>query len=250
MSLLLTTLSPLDWCLLLASALMIGMAKTGIQGIGTLVVPMLAFVFGAKPSTGILLPMLCMADIFAVFYYRRHANWKFIFRLVPWAIVGFLLALWIDSYTPARQFKILIAICILIGLIVLLWSSGRKKNEELPNSFWLAALFGVLGGFTTMIGNAAGPIMAVYLLAMRLPKNDFVGTGAWYFLVVNLLKVPLQIFAWNNITPQTFALNLMMLPFIALGAVIGIYIVRQIPENWFRRFVIVVTLASALMLLF
>ncbi len=241
-------LSTLQWVIYLTSGLLIGMSKTGVQGIGTLVVPMLVFVFGGKPSTGVLLPILCMADIIAVSYYRRSGNMSYVIKLLPWAITGFFLALVVDRFIPVDQFKWLIGFCIFLGLIVLLWSERFRKNKPFPTGWGIAALFGVMGGFTTMIGNAAGPIMAVYLLAMRLPKKEFVGVGAWFFLVVNLLKLPLQIWAWDNITWESFSMNLLTLPFIILGGLIGIKFVKVIPETWFRRFVIVVTFASSLLL--
>ena len=107
----------------------------------------------------------------------------------------------------------------------------------------------VLGGFTTMIGNAAGPIMAVYLLSMKLPKYEFVGTSAWFFLAVNYLKIPLQIFVWENITPQTLALDILTIPFIILGAVGGVYFVKYLPEKSYRAFVIFMSLVSTAFLM-
>jgi uncharacterized membrane protein YfcA len=143
-------------------------------------VPIFALIFGGKESTGIVLPMLCFADLLAVIYYRRAAQWKYIAALLPWALAGFGLAILIDSIVPARAFKILIGICIFFGLAIMFWNDIRGKNAPLPNTWWFSAIFGIIGGFSTMIGNAAGPIMAVFLLSMRLPKESFVGTAAWF----------------------------------------------------------------------
>ena len=115
--------------------------------------------------------------------------------------------------------------------------------------WWYSAVFGLLGGFTTMIGNAAGPVMSVYLLSMRKEKMEYIGINAWFFLVVNLLKIPLQVFVWENITWETFSLNLVMLPVIGGGAWLGIYIVKLFPEKAFRRFIQVVTILSVVMML-
>ena len=101
-----------------------------------------------------------------------------------------------------------------------------------------------------MIGNAAGPIMAVYLLAMRMPKNSFIGTGAWFFLIINLLKFPFHIFVWETITWSSFKLDLLAIPAIAIGIVIGIRIVNLIPEREFRYFIIVTTFLAADLLFF
>lgn len=115
--------------------------------------------------------------------------------------------------------------------------------------WWYSALFGLLGGFTTMIGNAAGPVMSVYLLSMRKEKMECIGINAWFFLVVNLLKVPFQIFAWDNITWSSFSLNLMMLPVIGIGALLGIRLVKLFPEKAFRIFIQIVTILSVIMML-
>ena len=115
--------------------------------------------------------------------------------------------------------------------------------------WWYAAIFGLLGGFTTMIGNAAGPVMSVYLLSMRKEKMEYIGINAWFFLVVNFLKIPLQIFVWENISISTISLNLLMLPFIVLGAWLGIRIVKLFPEKAFRKFIQIVTILSVIMML-
>ena len=108
---------------------------------------------------------------------------------------------------------------------------------------------GILGGFATMIGNVAGPIFAVYLLAMHLPKKSFIGTGAWFFIIINICKFPLHFFIWETIDLKTLSFDLLMLPAIGLGAFIGIKAVKKISEKSYRVFVIFVTAISALLLL-
>lgn len=242
--------SPLQWTVLLLCAILIGMSKTGIQGINTLSIPLLAIAFGAKASTGLILPMLCMADLIAVIYYRRAAEWKYILKLLPTAIAGFFIALLVDMFVPADQFRRLMALCIFAGLAVMWWTERKGGASNLPAKWWYAPAFGLLGGFTTMIGNAAGPVMAVYLLSMKLPKLSFVGTSAWFFLIVNYLKLPLQIFVWDNISWPSLTLNALTIPFIGLGAVLGIIFVKKFPERSYRIFIIVMTVVSTLMLLF
>lgn len=239
-----------DWILLFVCALLIGMSKTGIQGINVLTIPLMAVAFGAKSSTGLILPMLCFSDLIAVIYYRRTAEWKYIFKLLPSAIAGFFIALAVDKIVPADEFRLLMAFCIFLGLGVMLWTEKKGKNNKFFTSWWYAPVFGLMGGFTTMIGNAAGPIMAVYLLSMRLPKYSFVGTSAWFFMVVNYLKLPLQIFVWDNISITSVTLNAIAIPFMILGAVAGIYLVKKIPEKNYRTLIIVITVLSTVMLLF
>jgi len=240
----------MEWSAVLFCGLCIGMSKTGINGLGTVAVPVFAIIFGARPSTGILLPMLCCADLFAVTYYHRSAEWKYIIRLLPWALTGFALALLTNHWISDTGFKNLIGICILSGLGVMLWNEYRGKDAKIPSAWWFTALFGVMGGFSTMIGNAAGPVMSVFLLSVRLPKKSFVGTAAWFFMIINFLKLPLQYFVWQNISGETLLFNLSMLPAIAFGACLGIIFLKKISEKNYRVVVYVLTLASTLMLFF
>ena len=131
----------------------------------------------------------------------------------------------------------------------MLWQDKRKGTNLFPDKWWFAASMGILGGFATMIGNVAGPVFAIYLLAMHLPKNSFIGTGAWFFMIINFAKFPLQLFVWNNINSKTLMIDLMTLPAIALGAFIGFKVVKIIPEHTYRGFVIVITVISAFLLL-
>ncbi|GHU82351.1 anion permease [Spirochaetia bacterium] len=241
--------TPLQWGLLIFSCLCFGISKTGIGGISAAAVPLFALVFGPKGSTGVALPLLCFADLLAVMYYRRHAEWKYILRLLPWALAGFALALLFDHFIPsARGFKIMIGICILGGLAVMIWNDRRGKDAAVPSAWWFSAIFGILGGFSTMIGNAAGPIMAVFLLSMRLPKTSFVGTTAWFFLIINYLKLPLQYFLWHNITEATLRFDLLMVPFMIIGVWLGALFVKKVSEALYRLSVYVLTLAAALLL--
>lgn len=243
------TLTAVQWLVLVLSALCIGMSKTGVQGMMLLIVPFMAMAFGAKESTGVILPMLCMADITAVAYYKRIADWKIVLKLLPTAILGFFVAIAVDSLVPATAFKKLMGATLALALVVMFWNEFGGKENKWMNKWWYSAVFGLLGGFTTMIGNAAGPVMAVYLLSMRKDKMSYVGINAWFFLVVNLLKVPIQAFVWHNITWQSFSLNAMMLPVILIGAFIGIRIVKWFPEKAFHRFVQAVTVLAVILML-
>ena len=241
--------TPTQWAWFFFSALLIGMSKAGIQGISLLAVPIMAMIFGAKPSTGIILPILCMADLVAVLYYRRIAEWRYVWRLLPTALIGFAAALWVDRLIPPTEFKHLMGACLLAVLLVMFWSQWKGKENALSKYAWYGPLFGLLGGFTTMIGNAAGPVMAIYLLSVKMPKYSFVGTNAWFFLVINYLKIPVQYFAWGNISSSTLLLDTYALPFVVAGGLIGIGIVKCLPERGFRLFTTAVTCLSVLLLL-
>ena len=237
-----------QWIILALSGLLIGMSKTGITGVGMMVVPLLANAFGGRPSVGLLLPILIFADVFAVSWYNRHAQWKHILRLVPWAFAGIITATLVGKSISDQTFNRLLAILVIGGVGILVWQDIRSGKIKIPQSRWFAGGMGLMGGFATMIGNAAGPLMALYLLSMRLPKNSYIGTGAWFFFIVNVSKVPLHVWSWKTITLSSFLLDVMMIPAITAGAFLGIWLVRLLPENYYRILVIVTTLLSALLL--
>ncbi len=238
------------WLLLILCGVLIGIAKTGISGAGMLVVPILAGIFGGRPSAGLLLPMLCFGDIFGVTYYHRHAEWRHIWRLMPWTAAGIAIGLFVGAAVTDLQFNRMLSFIILAGLAVMIWRGQRGDVPNVPEHWWFAAIMGLAGGFTTMIGNAAGPVMALYLLSMRLPKYAYIGTVAWFFMIVNLAKVPLHIFVWHTITVRTVTLDVVMIPSIALGACMGIWIVRKIPEKVFRWVIVAMTALAAVKLLY
>jgi len=235
----------IDLGLLLAVAALIGMAKTGLQGAGMIAVPMLALVFGAKSSTGVMLPILIFADLFGVYYYNKHANWQHLKKLIPFAFFGVILGTFTGNAINETLFAHFMVVIIFVSLAIMIWRE-RNSNAGVVDSFWFVAAIGIAGGFTTMIGNLAGPVMALYLLSTQLPKNQFIGTAAWFFLIINLLKVPFHIWVWETITWSTVLLNIALIPAIAVGAVLGISIVKKIPEVGFRWFVIIMTAVSAI----
>ncbi|MBV6654752.1 MAG: sulfite exporter TauE/SafE family protein, partial [Mameliella sp.] len=160
-----------QWMAIFGAALLIGMAKAGVKGLGMFIVPMMAATFGGKVSVGLVLPMLSMADIFAVSYYNRHAEWKYIRRLLPMAIAGVLVAIVVGYYVDDEVFTNMIAVIIIGSLVLLILQERTSFSTFMSQNKFVAAIFGGLGGFTTMIGNAAGSVMAVYLLSTRIPKN-------------------------------------------------------------------------------
>ncbi len=241
-------LNAFQWLLAAICGMMIGLAKTGLAGTAFLVVPIMAGIFGGKPSVGLVLPMLITADIFAVTHYSRHAEWKYLFKLLPWAFVGIIVGALFGHAMNDAQFKKTIGLMVIIFVASMIWQDVRKKNATIPDSRWFSALLGLAGGFSTMVGNAAGPVMSMYLLSMRLPKNTYIGTAAWFFFIVNILKVPLHIFFWRTIHLQSVTFDLMMIPAILMGALLGVRIVKLIPEKGFRVFVIATTLLAAVFL--
>ncbi|NLM19426.1 MAG: sulfite exporter TauE/SafE family protein [Clostridiaceae bacterium] len=239
-----------QWIALMVVAFVIGISKTGLTGIITLVIPILAEIFGGMASTGILLPMLIVGDILGLFYYRQSAEKKDILNLLPWAYMGVGLGLVLGNQINDYEFKILIAISVLIGLAILVYFEVKKGKVHLPSGWWFYALTGILCGFTSMIGNAAGPIFSVYLLAKGVDKAKYLGITAWFFFIVNVSKVPLQIFFWKNITNETLLIALYMTPLIIIGGILGAIIVKKMNENLFRKLMIALTFVASLKLFF
>lgn len=242
--------SPFSWFLLVAAGALIGMNKTGLAGVSLIAVPIMAAVFGGKASTGLMLPLLIAADVFAVISYRKSICWKSLLRLIPWTLPGLVIALFVGEYVSDHVFKICIAIVVFLVLLIMIIREIRGGTEELDFRWYLTAAVGLVGGFAAMIGNVAGPIIGVYFLAMNLNKNEFISTRAWFFWLVNILKLPLHVFIWKTVTPETLGLNLVMLPAIIIGAGAGILIVKRIPDRPYRIFLISVTAFSAVLLFF
>lgn len=242
-------LTALQWVAIGFAVFLLGLSKAGIKGIGIIIVVILAFVFGEKASTGVLLPMLIVADIFAVIYYNRHAQWKFIFKLLPWMIVGVLVGVWVGNDISEVLFKRIMAV-IIIGSVLIMFFSEQRKSNSVPKNKFFASITGFLAGFTTMIGNLAGPISNIYFLAMRFPKNEFIGTAAWLFFIINVFKLPFHFFVWKTVTVDSLILNSVLIPAVILGFFVGASIVKLISNVNYRKFILIVTAIGGVVLLF
>ncbi|MES2331742.1 MAG: sulfite exporter TauE/SafE family protein [Bacteroidota bacterium] len=238
-----------QWLLIMLASFIIGMSKAGLKGVDMLSVTLMAFVFGSKSSTGIVLPLLCIADIAAVAYYNRHAQWKHFWKLTPWMIVGILMGVYLGKDMNETLFRKIMAVIILITIVIVVLME-RRKSQQVPQHPLFAASTGLSAGFTTMIGNLAGAFANLYFLAMRMPKNNFIGTAAWLFLFVNLFKLPFQVFYWKNITTQSLKVDAVLFPTLAIGFWAGIHIIGKIRDEHYRKLVIVLTLAGSIVMLF
>ena len=237
------------WAVMALAAFGIGISKTGLPGIGILSILMTAAVIPAKASTGLILPMLILGDVFAVTFYRRHAVWRHLVRLIPCAGVGVVAGWIVLERVNDRQLRPIIG-AIVLAMIALNWWRMRRMGGDIrvPRGWWFPVLMGLAAGMTTMMANAAGPIMVIYLLAMRLPKTEFIGTGAWYFLLVNLFKVPFSA-SLALINPSSLRFNLLLAPLVILGALAGMRVARHIPEQAFNVAVQILAVAAVLYLL-
>jgi uncharacterized membrane protein YfcA len=243
----LSTWSVINLVLVFTGAFILGLAKAGLRGIDMLNVTLMALVFGGKASTGIVLPLLCIADIGAVLYYHRHAQWKHFWKLAPWMAVGILIGVYAGKDMNEVVFRKIMSIIIILTVIIM-GLMEIIKSENVPTHPLFAASTGIMAGITTMLGNLAGAFSNLYFLAMRLPKNHFIGTSAWLFLVINLFKLPFQVLFWKNITISSLQTDLLLIPALAIGFFIGIKIVKQIQDHYYRKVVIILTLIGAVVI--
>jgi uncharacterized membrane protein YfcA len=239
--------SAFQWSIALICAVMIGFAKTGIPGSGALVAPLMATIIPARESTGFVLPMLIMADVLAIVYWRRHVEWRQLARLLPWAWLGIVLGYLCMGHISNDQLKVFIGVLVLI-LMGISWLTDRKvPDDRIPGHWLFAAFMGVLAGFTSMMANAAGAVMVIYLMAMGLRKEEFIGTTAWFFWIVNLSKLPLS-HRLDLITAQSLQTNMALLPCIVIGGILGVVAAHRIPQKGFNIVVKILAAGAAIYL--
>lgn len=241
------TFTNIQWTWLIFAAVVVGISKMGLGGLVTVVIPLLAVVFGGKESAGMLLPIILVGDVLAILYFRRSADWKAIQQLMPWALCGLAVGTYVGWRVDGSTFTRIIGVTILLCAItlVIMEAQGRRDQLDVPQNLPFIILTGVLGGFTTMIGNAAGPIMTVYLLTLGMRKDEFVGTYAWFFFIINALKLPLQMFIWRSIPVSQLSLAFILAPAVIIGAVVGASILKRLPEKPFRYTIIALTFVAA-----
>jgi uncharacterized membrane protein YfcA len=205
-----------------------------------------AHVLGARESTGIVLPMLIAGDVFAILFYGKHANWSYIYRMIPPALLGICMGAWAMTWLDSAVYKPFIGATILLLVVLQTVRVWRPQwFENVPQSLWFAWSMGILAGTTTMMANAAGPVFGLYLLAIGLPKLEFVGTAAWFFLLINVTKIP---FSWGLglIRIDTLSMNLLLIPLVAFGLWLGRKLVQRISQRVFDSLILSVTAAAAI----
>lgn len=229
------------------AAFLLGVGKGGIKGLSILTVTLMALVYGAKSSTGIILPLLIAGDIMAVIYFKKYTKWKYLVHFLPWMLVGVVIASFVGKDIPETTFKNWMAVIILFS-VVFMWFSESTAKKVMPGNKLFGGAVGFAAGFTTMIGNLAGPFANLFFLATRLPKNEIIGTSAWVFFIVNNFKVPFHVFSWKTITWETLQTNLTLVPFVVIGFFVGVKIVSYFTEKFFRQFLLVVTAIGAILI--
>ena len=245
-----------QWIVGAAAGLLVGISKTGVPGLGILVVSLLAAVFGGRPSVGIMLPMLIFGDCFAVAWYRRHAQWDKLIGLLPWVVFGMGIgatALWLTGKSSSSKDILGVIIGVLVLTMLALYLLQNQLGERLtPKSKFGVASTGTFAGFATTVSNAAGPIMSIYMAAQKMSKEQFMGTIAWYFFIINMSKVPVY-FALSAINPakplitlQSLLFVLEISPAILVGVFIGKWMLPRISQKAFDSIVVVLAAAGAI----
>jgi uncharacterized membrane protein YfcA len=247
----LTELSVLALVLLAAGAAVVGFAKTAVGGAGALAVVAFAAALPAKDSTGALLPLLLVGDLIAVKAYHRHADWAVLLRLLPGVLPGLLLGAWFLSIADDNLMRRSIGAILLAMTALQVWTrrtgppAADRKGHARP---LLAIAMGLAAGFTTMTANAAGPVTTLYLLAAGLPMLQFLGTAAWFYLLVNAAKLPFSA-GLDLISRDSLVVDAVLVPALVVGALAGILLVRRIDQAQFERVALVLAGVAAAALL-
>ena len=249
-------LSSYQIMLLALYAFLAGWERAGLRASVMPAVPLLVASMSAVNALGYMVPILIIGDIFSVSYYKKDADKKSIKQLIPFAAAGIIAGMFTGQYISGDAFKKIIAFFIIISLIVNLINTrlNRRCSGEKINcsSFVMKTgpLFSSATGFVSMLGGSGGPVISAYYLITGVKKNSFIGTTAWFFFFVNLMKAPLYIFVWKNITWTSVITDILMLPVLAAGIISGVFIVKRINEKLFKTIIYIVTLLSAVKLFF
>ncbi|WP_144793255.1 sulfite exporter TauE/SafE family protein [Microbacterium paludicola] len=240
------------WIVLALAAVTIGLAKTAIPGGGILPVALFASVLPARTSTAALLLLLIVGDMFALIAYRRHAHWPSLLRLAPAVLIGLLAGFAFLAVGDDAVVRRAIGVILLAMIAVTLWRRHRQARTGAPavaNGMIAASGYGALAGFTTMVANAAGPVMSMYFLAMRTPVQVFLGTSAWFFAIVNVFKVPF-LAGIGLFDGPVLLMDATLVPLVVVGAFAGLRLARRMKQQVFDRIVIGLTIVGAVYLLF
>ncbi|MDQ0936740.1 sulfite exporter TauE/SafE family protein [Streptomyces turgidiscabies] len=246
-----------EFAALAAAAVLVGFSKTAVSGANTVSLAIFAAVLPARESTGVLLPILIAGDVLAVLTYRRHAHWPTLWRLFPavavGVVVGTVFLVWADDEVVRTS----IGAILLLMTGVTVWRRRRAEAESeddepdavsTPAGRLKARSYGILGGFTTMVANAGGPVMSMYLLSAGFRKLGFLGTSAFFFLIVNVSKVPFSA-GLGLIDGHSLLLDAALAVFVVPGAFLGKWAVSRINQRLFERLVIAATVVGSAQLL-
>lgn len=245
-------LDPWAWAALAVAAVTIGISKTALPGGSILAIALFAAVLPARTSTAATLLLLMVGDLFALFAYRRHAHWPTLLRLAPAVIAGLLVGFAFLALAGDGVVRRAIGVILLLMIAVTLWRRWRQSRADAvapaSGGLVLAASYGTLGGFTTMVANAGGPVMSMYFLATRTPVQVFLGTSAWFFAIINVIKVPF-LTGLGLFQAPVLLMDAVLAPLVVIGALLGLRVARRMNQRVFDRIVIALTIVGAVYLL-
>lgn len=240
---------PLALSLTLLAAFCIGMAKSGFSGISLISVFLMADLYGAAPSVGITLPLLVIADLTVYPAFRKHGSWKPVWKLLPATFVGLAIGWYLLGSIPDVVARRLIGTCILaMASLQVLRTKHPEMLDRLAESRGFGTAAGVTGGVTTMLANAAGPVIQLYLLSRRLPKMELIGIGARFFLLINILKLPLTR-QLDLINAESMLINLKCIPAVLGGVLIGKWLIQRVPQRIFEWMIVGFAIIAGLRLI-
>jgi uncharacterized membrane protein YfcA len=226
------------------SALLVGLAKTGVPGVSLIFTAIMAMAVPGKEAIALVLLLLITGDVFAVRYYRKHTDWAVFKTLLPTVLIGLVLGTLILRAIPAEQIRPVLGYLIL-ALLGIELSRRFGALDRLKKNPVFASFIGVSVGVCTVVGNAAGPVMGIFLLLRGMNKHAFMGTSAWFFFIINLLKVPLLLVI-GLMSTKVFITALSLLPFVFVGAISGRGLLSILPEKLFASLVLATAAISAL----
>ncbi|MEV5727038.1 sulfite exporter TauE/SafE family protein [Streptomyces pharetrae] len=243
-----------EFAALALAALLVGFSKTAVSGANTISLAVFAAVLPARASTGVLLPLLIAGDVLAVLTYRRHAHWPTLWRLFPAVAAGVVVGTLFLMRADDGIVRTSIGVILLLMAALTVWRRRTAEQAAEPDAVTTRAgrvkarSYGVLGGFTTMVANAGGPVMSMYLLSAGFRKLGFLGTSAFFFLIVNVSKVPFSV-GLGLIDGPSLLLDAALVLFVLPGALLGKWAVDRINQRLFEQLVIAATVLGALQLL-
>ena len=246
-----STLGPLELAVLVCAAALVGLAKTTLGGVASISIVLFATVLPARESTGTLLPLLLVGDLLALRAYGRYADWPTLRRLLPsvtlGVVVGALFVAVVDDTVMRRA--IAVVLLLLVAVHVGTRPAGARTVSRAPGAQRLLTSFsGSLTGFTTMVANAGGPVLGLYLVTRRFEVLAFLGTNAWFFFLANAVKAPFSV-GLGLLTADSLVLCLLLSPAVVAGAAVGPRLMARLSREVLERLVLGLTVGLSLYLL-
>lgn len=239
-----------QWALFITAAFCIGLSKSGFAGFSILSVFLLTEVFGAKSQVGVGLPLLVIADLIVFPAFRKHGNWKEVWVLLPPALIGGALGIFVlDSFNDNTMRPIVGGIILLMVGLQFLRKWKPQTVQELAMSKKFSVFAGFTGGVATVIANAAGPIQQLYLLSKQFEKMELIGIGARFFLLINLIKLPI-LGGLSMVSKDSLLLNLYVIPMIFIGVFTGKSVLKHVSYKWFEFLLVSFALVAGVKLMF